>query len=341
MKKGAGLCLLIILLGVFLQLNSEAREYAGETAAAFLRLGVGPRQLAMGGAFTGIADDIYGVGWNPGGLSQIEWKEATAFHAEWFEGLSYDYLGYCQAWKREVETEGGEEAKEVTLGVFGLSGMVFRSDEIDKVDENGTHHDTFNVLNWVGILSFGRKVRDDLACGVNLKLLQETCDGDATGIGWALDLGILHKTAIEGLHLGICMRNLGSSMGYSTKYPLPQVLNAGVSYRGFEDRLLLGLDVNVPFKGKLSVHFGGEYRLLNLLYLRCGYKTEPDIEFDVLSSYGAVSCGVGFEFKIFKFDLAYIPYSELGNTYQASISLRFGLPEEEEEEEFGLEEVGF
>ena len=37
----------------------------GTTAAQFLKIGVGPRAIGMGGAYTASADDINAMYWNP------------------------------------------------------------------------------------------------------------------------------------------------------------------------------------------------------------------------------------------------------------------------------------
>lgn len=46
-------------------------------AGGFYVPGVGPRAVAMGGAFVGLADDYSAVHWNPAGITQIEGMEVT------------------------------------------------------------------------------------------------------------------------------------------------------------------------------------------------------------------------------------------------------------------------
>ena len=59
--------LLIILLFIAATAawSIEIHEKAGTTAAAFLKIDSGTRPMAMGGAFTGLANDINTLFWNP------------------------------------------------------------------------------------------------------------------------------------------------------------------------------------------------------------------------------------------------------------------------------------
>ena len=48
----------------------------GTRAAEFLTIPVGPRAVAMGGAYAAAADEISAIYWNPAGLGFIENREA-------------------------------------------------------------------------------------------------------------------------------------------------------------------------------------------------------------------------------------------------------------------------
>ncbi|MBT3265924.1 hypothetical protein HN371_02170 [Candidatus Poribacteria bacterium] len=53
---------------------------AATAHAAFFDTGISARALAMGGAFTAVADDSAALLWNPAGLAQLAHKEFTAMH---------------------------------------------------------------------------------------------------------------------------------------------------------------------------------------------------------------------------------------------------------------------
>ena len=48
---------------------SQSTSKSGTTAAQFLKIGIGPRAIAMGSAFTATANDLTAIYWNPAGLS--------------------------------------------------------------------------------------------------------------------------------------------------------------------------------------------------------------------------------------------------------------------------------
>ena len=86
------------LIGV-LAFSASADKYAGE----FMYVGAGARALALGSAFSAVADDITAGYWNPAGLVQNRSKSVAFMHSERFGGLiSYDYLAYSQEYNGDV-----------------------------------------------------------------------------------------------------------------------------------------------------------------------------------------------------------------------------------------------
>ena len=72
MKRILTKSMFIILMGLSC---IYAVDKTGTTAAKFLSIGVGSKAVAMGGAFTSIADDATAMYWNPAGLSYFNTKE--------------------------------------------------------------------------------------------------------------------------------------------------------------------------------------------------------------------------------------------------------------------------
>ena len=74
-----------VILIVFMLTNaaSFAQEVkkVGTSAATFLRIPVGARGTAMGGAFVAIADDPTALFWNPGGIARIPQYAITVDHS--------------------------------------------------------------------------------------------------------------------------------------------------------------------------------------------------------------------------------------------------------------------
>src|SRR5437879_1768420 len=85
--------LILPLLAVSVQL-AEASD-TGTTAANFLKLGIGPRAIAMGEAQVGLADDVYATYWNPAGLASLKIPEAGFVQNQYLENISAQYLAFA------------------------------------------------------------------------------------------------------------------------------------------------------------------------------------------------------------------------------------------------------
>src|SRR5258706_15883429 len=67
----------------------------GTTAANFLKLGIGPRAIAMGNAQVGLANDVYATYWNPAGLADLETPEAGFVQNQYIQDVSEGYLAFA------------------------------------------------------------------------------------------------------------------------------------------------------------------------------------------------------------------------------------------------------
>jgi len=77
-----------ILVLVVILLTTAPCSLAGEYAADFLRIGVGARAMAMGGAFSALANDATAFYWNPAGLSHVRHYALHVDHVPMFDGLA-------------------------------------------------------------------------------------------------------------------------------------------------------------------------------------------------------------------------------------------------------------
>src|SRR5258706_16240847 len=77
-------------------------EKVGTFDGQFLKIGVGARAAAMGGAFVGVADDASSRFWNAAGIARIdpEKSELSLNHANCPAEMSFDQVGYVFYAKR-------------------------------------------------------------------------------------------------------------------------------------------------------------------------------------------------------------------------------------------------
>jgi outer membrane protein OmpA-like peptidoglycan-associated protein len=306
--------LLVLGLAVISAVNANAISGKGTTAATFLKIGVGPRAVAMGETFAGIADDPSAVYWNPSGISQVTTPAFTAMHAFWLQDVFFDHLG---------------ATFPLSKGTGGLSlvylndGELLRSEEGDTPDS--PFRGTFSASNLGLTAAYAYPYDESLSLGTALKFFTETIDGAGT-VGWALDLSVLYRMPWKDWKLGGAVQNLGPSTHLEDSYArLPINLKVGVSYQ-ILPRLLAAMDYNQLLEqdGKLSL--GLEYLFERTLALRLGYRYQSAIDNgEYYEGYGTnalagVSAGVGINYQAFRLDYAFVPYGFLGNTHRVSLS---------------------
>ncbi len=244
----------------------------GTTAASFLDIGIGARSLAMGGAFTAVANDATALYWNPAGITNILQPTAHFYYAPWFVDIDF--------------THG---AAVVPLGRMGTLGLSITSVTMDEMKvrtlqvPEGTG-ELFEVSNLALATTYARKLTDRFSFGLNIKLVQEKIwHMNANVI--AADVGCLFVTKNKGIRIGMSISNFGSKMkleGYDTErdfdidetifgnndkidshldtqgWPLPLVFRAGISKDIIDDKMH-----NLTHAGD-AIHPNNNYEYLNL-----------------------------------------------------------------------------
>ncbi|KKM91027.1 hypothetical protein LCGC14_1232630 [marine sediment metagenome] len=293
MRKVLGSMVVGIL--VFALNISSSAGGSGTTAANFLKIGVGARAAAMGDAFTVIVDDSTSLYWNPAGLAKMEKRQFSATYNMWFAGINQGYLGMGFPLSGEGIVAGG--MNYVDMGDF------------DGRDEAGNPTGTFtaSALNYQ--LGYANRVGEKLIWGISAGLVQDTIADDIKST-YAANFGLLFETS-ESLSLGLALQNIGGQLGGD---PLPFVAKIGMAYTW--QSLLLALDIAKPADNDLYYCAGIEWWIMDGIALRAGYKTNQDIG-------EGLTAGFGFDKGKIRFDYAYVPYGELGNTHKVSLGMSF------------------
>ena len=68
-------------------------EQIGTSMANFLKIGIGAREMAMGGAAVADCDNVTALFWNPGALDRMQKSEVIFQHASWLVNTKLYYLG--------------------------------------------------------------------------------------------------------------------------------------------------------------------------------------------------------------------------------------------------------
>ncbi len=162
---------------------------ADETAA-FLKIPVGARPAAMGGAYTAIANDVNAIAWNQAGLAGLAKRELGVTHAELAADTRYDFLGYAQP---------------TAYGTFGLSAVRLSQGALEGRDASGRPTGDFNAADTGVSLAFASRLSGNMRLGAAVKYLQSSI-ADASGQTFALDAGGMY--ALERVGPGVPLLGL-------------------------------------------------------------------------------------------------------------------------------------
>jgi hypothetical protein len=294
---------------------------AGTTSANFLKIGVGPRAIAMGEAHVGVADDVYATYWNPAGLATLPTREAAFTHTTYIQNISEQYLAYAHPTTR--------------WGTLGASITYLKVGAFPGYDATGQPIQDVSAADTAFGLSYGRALYEDERYGTQLsvggtgKWIRERLD-TVSAQAFAGDFGVLFAPgikfgeALNGWKAGMTLRNLGTSMKFDhDAFALPRSLNAGLSYTGHwrEESITLALDGRQPNDGRRSYGAGVEISTFKILLLRGGYTSDGDVG-------NGFRVGGALRFKTVQVDYAYAGLGVLGNTHRFGVTFRFAYPQE-------------
>jgi len=107
----------VLLLALGAALADAQTQKAGINSAAFLKVGVGARQAAIGSAVTSLNGDATNMFWNPAGVALKDESAQAAFtYNNWIGGLSQEAVAASYNWT-DIGTIG------IGFQSFGISGI--------------------------------------------------------------------------------------------------------------------------------------------------------------------------------------------------------------------------
>jgi tetratricopeptide (TPR) repeat protein len=286
---------------------SFAGAKSGETTATFLTLGVGGRPSAMGEAYAGLAEGVNSLAYNPAGVAYLDVAEVSATHAEWLEGLRYEYVAFAYPFSRG--TLGGD------VRALTASGIELRTDPLTPTEEP---EGSFGVTDVAVDISYAYPLSRVLALGASAKFISQSIY-DASATGGAGDFGV-YWAPRPSVSAGLAARNIGPGVTFEdSSSPLPMAAEAGVGYRFFERKVILSAAVEKPLRDEILYKGGAEYSPFEFISGRAGYL----YGLDTGGSTG-LTAGLGVKVADFSFDFAVAPYGDWGMTYRAGFTYAFG-----------------
>lgn len=305
------LLILIIIISLCRTNFAWTKTSPGTAGAPFLKIGIGAKASAMGGAFCAIADDISAVYWNSAGLVQLTKPEISTMYNDWFQGIGHGFLGF--GFPTSLK-------KAIGISVIYLNTGKIPGYEEGIVGSPPVSSGNFSARDTAFTFSYATVLTESISVGMNIKGITQKIENEEVS-AFALDLGQLYQTPIEGLILATVIQNIGSRIKYALEGDkLPLTLKFGSAYRLQGQPLSIACDLTKSIDNDWKINLGVEVWLKNLIALRGGFNSQ------VFKDFGTgVSCGFGTTIKHYQIDYAFVPYDELGNTHRFSITFRFDV----------------
>ena len=331
--SGAVLKKIIFIVALFfaMPLNAQGllpklgEQRAGTAAVTFLKIGVGARANAMGGAYVAMANDASALYWNPAGVVQINRNELIVSHLDWLVDVDYDYLGYVH-----------QMTPNLGLGAF-VGYLHFPDMAVTTEYHPYGNGEFFSYSDLVVGLGGSLKMTDRFSFGVTVKYVREEL-AELAMDGVMLDLGTYYWTGYKSLRIAAAMRNFGNdlrpqgtyerreSSGTTTtpyqSFSPPTLFTLGAAMDVYTTRVHLlttSVQMNHPMDDQENFVIGGEYRYRRLFFLRGGYRANMD-ENQWTFGGGAHFLLKGVRFKL---DYAYADYTHLTMTQQFTFGFEF------------------
>ncbi|MCB2211268.1 PorV/PorQ family protein [bacterium] len=288
-------------------------QRVGTSAMTFLKIPVGARAEAMGGAYVAVANDPFAMFWNPAGIAQIgtRWQGKYVIDPgkapegvkappstlqrlftgdraigmvrnNWIAEISYDALTYTQP---------------LPIGTLGIMAASLTTADMEITTEyhpDGTG-DYFSYSDMLLGVGYGLAMTDNFSFGVTAKYAREVL-ADTQMDNVMLDLGTYYWTGWRDLRLAVALMNFGPNTKpdgtYRTvdaegdefekdfnAYSPPVEFRLGAAYSPIaidQHKLLVSMQLNHPIDNAENLKLGAEYGFAGMMFLRGGYKLNTD-----------------------------------------------------------------
>jgi len=289
--------------------NPDDFVKVGGAGSGFLKIGIGARGAAMGGAHGALVNDLSAIHWNPAGVAQVNGVSAYASTSPYFADFAQNFAAMSYAINDQFVIAGH-------FNTFGATGIPITT----LLDDQGTGA-TYDIADMSFGVTFAGYLTEQFAFGITSKFVRNAfATLGATNV--AFDVGTQYDTELYGLKIGFSIHNLGGQMQYTGSdlattdeiiigdfrapidaeyltypYSMPLTFRAGVGAEVWRDdvhALSAEADFITFADTPEQAAFGAEYAYDDLFFLRTGYLLNHDQL--------GFSWGVGFNYATGNFD---------------------------------------
>ena len=239
--------------------------YFYQAGAVFLLITPGAKAVAMGSAFSALANDATAIYYNPGGLAFHNHTNITSMNLSPPAGVGREMLSVWLEYvedkyydRQDIPLEPGwltglhpdmrhlyfgavYPYKDICTFGFGYNSLIVG--ETVTFDAEGNVIYRYSSYDYSLSFSCAREFYKGLGIGASLKYIHSFLmpnkiliaiygyDVHGTARSIAVDIGAMYKTPLPGLALGISLQNLGFDMKFpgETGDPLPRHIRYGLA----------------------------------------------------------------------------------------------------------------
>lgn len=179
-------------------------DKVGAASALQLLIPVGSRQIALGGAILSSVGGVEAMFWNPAGLVRTDRSaELSLSHMSYLGDIGVEYFAAGKSLSGGAYL--GFSVKALSVGEIPVTTELFPDGTGEKVSP------TFLVFG----ATFSRNMSDQIAVGISANVVYERmADVSATGIAFTGGVQYTRLGGINGLSVGVVLRNIGPKLTY-------------------------------------------------------------------------------------------------------------------------------
>ncbi len=279
-----------VVLTIAFTLLGISQSKVGTTAAQFLGMSVGPRAIAMGGAYVASAEDATSLFWNPGAFAQAGKTQAMFSNTDWLVGSKFRWFGL-------MLNLGDENAVGLSL-----TQLDYGEDDVTTVTQPDGTGERWSAQDLAISGSYCRRLTDRFSMGGSVKYVSQQIWNESAST-FAFDLGLLYVTGFNDMRLGASLANFGGDLRLDGRdlllkvdpdptnagsnkslvgdlktdsWPIPLLFRVGVAMDVVKNdmaRLTVAADALRPTDNNESVNLGGELGWREMLFVRGGYQS--------------------------------------------------------------------
>jgi len=304
---------LILVMAIFIFSGGSAFSQTLVTSTAALvtpltALGASARTDALGGAFTGVADDPSALFFNSAGLSGLQDARISLNHNSYLAGTFEETL--------LVGLPAGD------LGGFATAIQYVFWGALDERDSFGVDQGTYDDSDISLSLGWGKALSPNFSIGAAVYATQQkivdTLYGSLSG-----QAGLLWKPWTD-FRTGLVYTGFGTPV--SGQF-LASDLKGGISnlfHWGSDKSFLLTLSGYYEPNGVSQLQGGIEAGYQKNYFLRVGYQLP--LSDNQISGFTSFTAGAGVRIDSITLDYAFVPYGDLGTSNRISLAYDFPNP---------------